>query len=165
MSDQRPKLPSRLGRWFERKRARAMKLLSRPGALALTASDAEAKADRQLAGAGRRQSWTVSKLNHAWSDVQVLARLIRAFVRGDYRDVSKATMGLIVGALVYFVSPIDAILDHLPLAGYLDDAAILAWVMSEVRAEVEAFRQWEARVRGRALPPAGAASDQSSSAA
>lgn len=161
MSEQRPKLGGRLRRWFERKRVRALRLLDRPSALALTARDAANKAERQL-GPGR-QSWTGSKLRQAWADVQVLARLVRAFARGDYREVSKATIGLIVGALVYFISPIDAILDHLPLAGYLDDAAILAWVMSEVRAEVEAFRQWEVRTAGRALP--AVPSDQSSSPA
>ena len=87
-------------------------------------------------------SRTVVRLRQAWSDVQVLVRLSRAFARGEYREVSRGTIGLILGALVYFVSPIDAILDHLPLAGYLDDAAILAWVVRGAR-------------RGRGLPPVG----------
>jgi uncharacterized membrane protein YkvA (DUF1232 family) len=144
MSD-RPKLRARLRHWFDRKLARAMRLLPRPAALTATADRAQAKALRT------RESWTSGKLKQAWSDLQVLMRLVRAFARGDYRDVSRATIGLIVGALVYFVSPIDAILDHLPLAGYLDDAAILAWVMSEVRGEIEAFRAWET---ASAPPPA-----------
>lgn len=156
MSD-RPKLSARLRRWFERKKERALRLLPRPTALAATADRAQGKALRA------RESWTSGKLKQAWGDLQVLARLVRAFARGDYRDVSRGTIGLIVGALVYFVSPIDAILDHLPLAGYLDDAAILAWVMSEVRSEIEAFRSWEATN----APPAALpqlASDQSPTA-
>jgi uncharacterized membrane protein YkvA (DUF1232 family) len=75
----------------------------------------------------------------------VLVRLVRAWARGDYRDVSKGTIALILGGLVYFLTPIDAIIDQLPFAGYLDDAAILAWVISEVRAEIEAFKTWETK--------------------
>jgi uncharacterized membrane protein YkvA (DUF1232 family) len=33
--------------------------------------------------------------------------------------------GTILGALVYFVSPVDAVLDFIPLVGFGDDAAIL----------------------------------------
>jgi uncharacterized membrane protein YkvA (DUF1232 family) len=76
----------------------------------------------------------------------------RAYARGDYRQVSKSTIILIAAALTYFVSPIDAIFDSLPLGGFLDDAAVLAWVVSEVRAEIEAFRLWEAMSVNPALP-------------
>ena len=76
---------------------------------------------------------------------------MRAWARGEYRDVSRGTIALILGALVYFLTPIDAIFDHLPFAGYVDDAAILAWVVSEVKAELDAFKAWEAK---RLLPPA-----------
>ncbi len=55
---------------------------------------------------------------------------------------AKAT---IVGALGYFISPIDAVPDVLPLVGYSDDAAVLAAAMAavafcidaEVRAQAE----------------------------
>ena len=37
--------------------------------------------------------------------------------------------GLIIGALGYFISPIDAIPDVIPLIGYSDDAAIITAVV------------------------------------
>ena len=102
----------------------------------------------------------MGKLRQAWSDIQVLVRLTRAYARGDYRQVSKSTIILIAAALAYFVSPIDAIFDHLPLGGFLDDAAVLAWVVSEVRAEIEAFRAWEATPATRPpSPPNSGAAD------
>jgi uncharacterized membrane protein YkvA (DUF1232 family) len=159
---ERPRLRSRLRVWFERKRQRALRLLPRPEALAATADSAEHKAGKIQRA---HQSWTAGKLKQAWGDVQVLVRLVRAFARGDYREVSRGTLGLIVGALIYFVSPIDAILDHLPLAGYLDDAAILAWVMREVRSEIEAFRAWEATGAPPALPLPGDVPGDKSAAA
>jgi uncharacterized membrane protein YkvA (DUF1232 family) len=111
------------------------------------ADRAEQKAEARIAREG--------KLRKAWSDVQVLVRLTRAYARGDYRDVSRSTIALIVGALVYFVTPLDAIFDHLPFAGFVDDAAILAWVVSEVRAELDAFRAWEAKQQQRLLAAPG----------
>jgi uncharacterized membrane protein YkvA (DUF1232 family) len=121
--------------WFERKRRVAETQAARPARAALTAERADRKARR------------VGKFRQTWDDIQVLVRLIRAWSRGDYREVSRGTIVLVLGALVYFVSPIDAILDGLPVAGYLDDAAIIAWVLSEVRSEVDAFRAWEAETQ------------------
>ncbi len=136
-------LKARWRRWFERKQRRAVVAVEQPVQLERTANQAEQKAFR---------SPTVGKLRQAWSDIQVLVRLTRAYARGDYRQVSKSTIILIAAALTYFVSPIDAIFDHLPLGGFLDDAAVLAWVVSEVRAEIEAFRLWEATSVNAALP-------------
>jgi uncharacterized membrane protein YkvA (DUF1232 family) len=147
-------LKARWRRWFERKQRRAVLAAEQPGQLERTAQQAELKA--------ASRSPTVGKLRQARSDVQVLVRLTRAYARGDYRQVSKGTIVLVVAALAYFVSPIDAIFDHLPLGGLLDDAAVLAWVVSEVRAEIEAFRAWEASPGAAALP---AVTPPSSSAA
>jgi uncharacterized membrane protein YkvA (DUF1232 family) len=129
----RPPLRARFKAWFERTKPQGARAAESPRDAETIADRAEAKVVRQ------------GKLRQAWSDIQVLVRLVRAWARGDYRDVSKGTIGLILGALVYFVTPIDAIIDHLPFAGFLDDAAILAWVISEVRAEIEAFKAWEAK--------------------
>lgn len=132
-------------RWFQRKQRLAARILTETGHAESTADAADNKARHVRVG----------KFRQAFGDVQVLSRLVRAWARGDYREVSRATIGLVLGALVYFVSPIDAILDSLPLAGYIDDAAILAWVLSEVRSEIDAFRQWESSARELpALPPA-----------
>ena len=136
----RPPLRERFKAWFERIRPQGVRAADAPREAESIADRAEAKVARQ------------SKLRQAFRDVQVLVRLVRAWARGDYRDVSKGTIALILGALVYFLTPIDAIIDGLPFAGYLDDAAILAWVISEVRGEIEAFKTWEAK-RLPAPPP------------
>ncbi len=140
----RPPLRERFKAWFERLLPEAVRASDAPGDAQKIADRAEAKIVRQ------------SKLRQAFRDVQVLVRLVRAWARGEYRDVSKGTIALILGALVYFLTPIDAIIDGLPFAGYLDDAAIIAWVISEVRGEIEAFKTWEAK-RLAAAPPAPAA--------
>jgi uncharacterized membrane protein YkvA (DUF1232 family) len=140
----RPPLRARFKDWFERIRPQGVHASDAPREAEGIADRAETKVIRQ------------SKLRQTFRDVQVLVRLVRAWARGDYRDISKGTIALILGALVYFLTPIDAIIDQIPLIGYLDDAAIIAWVISEVRGEIEAFKAWEAK-RLLTAPPAPAA--------
>lgn len=68
--------------------------------------------------------------------------MVRAYVKGEYRDLSAETLVLIVAALLYLVSPLDLIPDMLP-GGFVDDAAVIAFVISMVRDELEGFRRWE----------------------
>jgi uncharacterized membrane protein YkvA (DUF1232 family) len=49
----------------------------------------------------------------------------------------------LIGAIVYFVNPFDAIPDFIPVIGYLDDAAVIGWVMKTLKDEIERFRAWE----------------------
>jgi uncharacterized membrane protein YkvA (DUF1232 family) len=64
----------------------------------------------------------------------------------------------VVSALVYFVNPEDAIPDHVPVLGYLDDAIMIELCLRQLHNEIEAyedfcdFRQHEAERRG--LDPA-----------
>lgn len=47
-------------------------------------------------------------------------------------EVSLAMKTAIVAALGYFICPIDAIPDVIPLAGYADDAAVLGLLLSQL---------------------------------
>ena len=43
---------------------------------------------------------------------------------------------IVVGALVYFISPIDAIPDLAPLFGYLDDLGVITAVLKYMGSEI-----------------------------
>lgn len=45
---------------------------------------------------------------------------------------SKTDKGKILGALGYFILPIDVVPDWIPLAGYTDDLAALTWAIYSV---------------------------------
>jgi len=47
---------------------------------------------------------------------------------------------IIMGAVTYFVSPVDLIPDGLGFAGYLDDMMIIRIVYNRLGKEIEAFR-------------------------
>lgn len=81
-------------------------------------------------------------------DLLALVRLVRSWAGGDYRQVSPKTILSVVGAVLYFVSPLDAIPDFIPVVGLADDVAVVAAVVRSVRGDLERFRQWEAEQGG-----------------
>lgn len=82
------------------------------------------------------------KVQSAMEPILVFKRMIQAHRSGEFR-VSKKTLGLIVLALVYFVTPLDIIPDFLPLIGFADDLSVLIAVYKSISQEVEEFRSWE----------------------
>jgi uncharacterized membrane protein YkvA (DUF1232 family) len=94
---------------------------------------------------------TMKMVEHADSlktildDLQVIFRLVRAWLKGEYRDVSKKSLVVLVGALVYFLMPFDAIPDFIPVIGFTDDVTVIAMALTAAKTEVEKFREWEGK--------------------
>jgi uncharacterized membrane protein YkvA (DUF1232 family) len=77
------------------------------------------------------------------ADLRATWRLIRAYLRGDYRDVRLRSVLAVVTALVYFVSPVDLIPDVFLLLGLTDDLVVVSLLFTVVRQELAGFRSWE----------------------
>ncbi|PTU75692.1 YkvA family protein [Pseudomonas mangrovi] len=82
------------------------------------------------------------RLGSTRDDLALLGRLAAAWWRGEYRGISRQALLAVVAALIYFVSPLDAVPDWLFAVGFLDDIAVLAWVMKTWRGELDVFRGW-----------------------
>ena len=72
-------------------------------------------------------------------DVRLVARMVRESVMGRYR-LSRKTLFTLAAALLYFLIPTDAIMDFFPVVGYVDDAAVLTYVLKTFAEEVERFK-------------------------
>ena len=83
-----------------------------------------------------------SRRKLARSDLRLLQELLTAWVRGEYRGVSRQALLAVVAALLYFLTPVDAIPDWVVGFGFLDDLAVLAWVVQRWKAELDAFKVW-----------------------
>lgn len=69
------------------------------------------------------------KINFA-KDIKALYRYMRDRYVPWYRK------SIVIGALIYFISPIDAVPDLAPLVGYLDDLGVVTAVLKFMGSEL-----------------------------
>ena len=112
--------------------ARAEQLARNPKELLIVLTKAERRLDRVDAG----------PLAPVKRDLQTLLRLMRAYGEGRYRQVSGKKLALAGLGVLYLVSPLDVVPDFL-LGGFVDDAAVIGFVVKTIRTELVAFEAWE----------------------
>ncbi|MFP4233852.1 MAG: YkvA family protein [Nitriliruptoraceae bacterium] len=98
---------------------------------------------RALAAAAATDSDSASS-DGLFSDLAAAWRLVRAYLRGEYREVRSRSVLAVIGALLYFISPMDLIPDVVVLLGFTDDVIVLSLAFRVLRQELAAFRAWEA---------------------
>ncbi|MBR3689885.1 MAG: DUF1232 domain-containing protein, partial [Eggerthellaceae bacterium] len=64
------------------------------------------------------------------------------YVKKEYTDIPIGSIVAVLAAILYTASTIDLIPDFIPIAGYLDDAAVIAACLSVVSSDVEEYRAW-----------------------
>ncbi|MDP2242882.1 YkvA family protein [Pseudomonas sp.] len=95
-----------------------------------------------LLAVARKSGKQGQRLSGLKDDLRLLQGLCMAWWRGEYRAISSQALLAVVAALVYFVTPLDALPDWLPVVGFIDDLAVLAWVLRTWSEELAAFRAW-----------------------
>jgi uncharacterized membrane protein YkvA (DUF1232 family) len=105
-----------------------------------------AAAKRLLERAGRKAETLGRKLpKRVWDQISLLRRMVTAYVKGEYRHLPKQTILLAIGALLYFVIPLDVIPDWIVGLGLIDDATVIAFVLNSIQQDVARFKKWEAK--------------------
>ncbi|MGG1573139.1 YkvA family protein [Fictibacillus sp. NRS-1165] len=123
-----------IGNYFNRMKSKASVILDDDHQTGELITNAEKKTQSAQSNSGL---WELT------SQVKALIRLVKHYRDGSYRHVSKKSMMLIVAALLYFVSPIDAVPDFLAGIGLLDDAAVLAFLYKTIKKEIDHYMAWE----------------------
>ncbi|MAB96493.1 MAG: hypothetical protein CMK71_00290 [Pseudomonadaceae bacterium] len=95
-----------------------------------------------LASVARKSDRQAMRLSGLKDDLKLFQALCIAWFRGDYRAISTQALLAAVGALLYFVTPLDGLPDWILGFGYIDDLAVLAWVARTWSDELQAFRLW-----------------------
>jgi uncharacterized membrane protein YkvA (DUF1232 family) len=90
-------------------------------------------ADGWLGGKGK---WAPTQVFNA---VKLFASMILEWRRGTYREIPWPTVASLVAALLYVVSPIDAIPDFIPFVGYVDDGLVVALVVAALRHDLRDY--------------------------
>ena len=82
-------------------------------------------------------------IGRLWIDLPLLVRLLKAWKDGSYRGLSIRTLASCATAVLYILSPVDAIPDFIPGIGLIDDAAVLMLLLHSLAEDLAAFRVWE----------------------
>lgn len=81
-------------------------------------------------------------MEEVWIYLTAFFRLLKAYIRKDYRDITLVSMVLVISAIIYFVMSIDLIPDILP-GGFIDDVTVIGFVVKQIKADLDNFLAWE----------------------
>lgn len=81
-------------------------------------------------------------------DLITMTELVSDCLKGVYENLPRGTVIGILAALFYAFSPIDLILDIIPFAGFLDDAAVVGLILElGLARDLMQYRDWKRQRR------------------
>jgi uncharacterized membrane protein YkvA (DUF1232 family) len=101
------------------------------------------KVERLVNQAVQKSKRQKGTLGIAWDRLKLFIELIKAYSNGEYRKVSKGTIITVIGAIIYFVSPVDVVPDFIAGLGIVDDAAVIGFALKKIGSEIEDFKNWK----------------------
>ncbi|MCG8342075.1 MAG: DUF1232 domain-containing protein [Chlorobiales bacterium] len=135
------------GKAFERAKKKAENVARDPEKVKQIIDSALHKATEQK---------TSSQFQEISGKFQALVRMLKSWINREYKVIPWQTIILSVTAVIYFVSPFDAIFDFIPLLGFADDVAVLTAVLASINHDLDKFMKWEGEVVQEEAPVAGA---------
>lgn len=83
-------------------------------------------------------------------DLKLSIDLLSDVNKGLYKDFSKNSLIMLIVGFIYLVSPIDLIPDFF-IGGFLDDAAVFAYIFKNIELELDKYRQWKSACEDEAI--------------
>lgn len=77
-----------------------------------------------------------------FEDLKSLTLMAKLWVTRKYTKISKQTILYTILAVVYFVTPTDFVPDFLLGLGFVDDIAVLTWVLGQIQEDLNQFKVW-----------------------
>ncbi|UYW01719.1 DUF1232 domain-containing protein [Flavobacterium agricola] len=75
-------------------------------------------------------------------DFRLLIAMFKDGISGVY-SISGLTLATLAGAILYVVSPIDAVPDFIPFVGWLDDVAVITFVLANLNSEISKYKKFK----------------------
>lgn len=101
----------------------------------------------RLIESAKHKLMTMENRRHTLKNVvrylSVFIRMVRDYSRGYYPQIPLKSLLSVVGAILYFINPLDVIPDFIPGVGLIDDITLLAWVYKNIENDVEEYLDWE----------------------
>ena len=111
--------------------------------LKVSAEDAKPEKVAQAKDETLNKVKNVSVLAGLFDNIRTAYDLVSDSVTGKYKGVSKGTLMLLAGGLAYLALPIDLVPDFIPVAGWMDDAAVLGWIFTRCADEFKKYKEFK----------------------
>lgn len=97
----------------------------------------------ESAGEKLKKGAVVDALGIYVEDLKTLIRMAKFWVSRKYTGIETQTILYTIVAVVYFLTPTDFVPDFLLGLGYVDDIAVISWVLGMIKEDLEKFKSWE----------------------
>ena len=77
------------------------------------------------------------------SMVPVMISMLRSYFKKEYKDIPIGTVIAVISALLYWLTPADIIPDVIPVAGYVDDATVVAACLKLINDDLKEYKIWK----------------------
>ena len=94
--------------------------------------------EKELKNAKKKTSF----LREKEEKLLLLVRMVKATLKGEYR-IALGSLALLIAAVIYVISPIDAAPDFLPFIGWLDDASVVGIIFKILEDMISKFEKYE----------------------
>ena len=84
-----------------------------------------------------------SALSGLFDNIRTAYDMVSDSVTGKYKGVAKSTLALLAGGLAYLALSLDLVPDFIPVAGWVDDAAVLAWIFKRCADEFQKYKDFK----------------------
>lgn len=91
----------------------------------------------------KAQNSKVPFIDGVLEKVHLLFSMFKDWIKGEYTDIPKSALAAIILGLLYFASPIDFIPDFLVGLGFIDDAAVIVFVVKQISKDLKKYKKWK----------------------
>jgi len=94
-------------------------------------------------GRGGRNLFKANIFYRIIENIKLVPPMIRDYLQGKYRKVPYWTFGAILLAVLYVLSPLDAIPDYILGLGQIDDALVVWLCLLIMERDTVAYKRWK----------------------
>jgi len=121
----------KIKRELQKKEIKAKKMIENPHVMENVLSKIDNKMKR-----------TVKLLNEVIDEIKLLFSLVEDVFSKKYTDIPFSSVIAVLGALLYFLTPIDLLPDFLPIIGFTDDIAVILFVIKQIKYDLDKYQDW-----------------------
>ena len=76
-------------------------------------------------------------------ELKLALGLVIDYSKGNYRNVKKFDILLIVAGFLYLLNPADIVPDFILFFGFVDDLSVLTYIVKKLDKELEKYDKWK----------------------